>query len=432
MNKKWVNWSGNQSATPKRIISPSSEDEIISLVGIGVANRWRIRPVGSSHSFSPICVTDGLLVPLDSFNQILHVDKELLQVTVGAGITLSKLNVELANLGLALPNLGDIDSQTLAGAISTGTHGTGSRYSSISAAVIGLRIVTGDGSIISTSKFQDPEILESARVSLGAFGVVTSITLQCVEAFFLEGVELTTALDAVLERFDDEDTKSDFVEFYWYPHTEIAELKINNRTLNPVSKKGGIVRFLNDEILRNTAFGCLNRYWKYFPKYAPGTFNRVLNVGERNIRIAPSYEIFCSKRRVKFVEMEYAVPREYLLEAFNKVRKITETLNRPLTFPIEVRSLGSDDIPLSPAFGRETGFIAVHVYKDADSSIFFSQVENLMREYNGRPHWGKVHNLSSEVLPNLYPEWDKFLRIRKRLDPDGHFSNNYLEKVLGY
>ena len=148
MNKKWVNWSGNQSATPKRIISPSSEDEIISLVGIGVANRWRIRPVGSSHSFSPICVTDGLLVPLDSFNQILHVDKELLQVTVGAGITLSKLNVELANLGLALPNLGDIDSQTLAGAISTGTHGTGSRYSSISAAVIGLRIVTGDGSIM--------------------------------------------------------------------------------------------------------------------------------------------------------------------------------------------------------------------------------------------------------------------------------------------
>ena len=187
-----------------------------------------------------------MLVPLDSFNQILHVDKELLQVTVGAGITLSKLNVELANLGLALPNLGDIDSQTLAGAISTGTHGTGSRYSSISAAVIGLRIVTGDGSIISTSKFQDPEILESARVSLGAFGVVTSITLQCVEAFFLEGVELTTALDAVLERFDDEDTKSDFVEFYWYPHTEIAELKINNRTLNPVSKKGGIVRFLKD------------------------------------------------------------------------------------------------------------------------------------------------------------------------------------------
>ncbi|MEG3586714.1 MAG: D-arabinono-1,4-lactone oxidase [Actinomycetota bacterium] len=432
MKQKWTNWGKNQSAVTQGIISPSSEDEIIDLIGRGVANRWKIRPVGSSHSFSPICVTDGLIVPLNSFDQIINVDREQLQVTVGAGVTLASLNTKLESLGMALPNLGDIDSQTLAGAIATGTHGTGRDYSSISAAVIGLRIATGDGSIIDTSRSENPEILKSARVGLGALGIVISVTLQCVNAFSIEGVELTTSLDAVLERFDDEDAQSDFVEFYWYPHTEIAELKINNRTSDPPTNGNQVARFLNDEVVRNAAFGCLNRYWKYFPQHVPGTFNRVLKVGSKQTRIAPSYKIFCSKRRVKFIEMEYAIPRECLLEAFNEVRKITDSLTRPVTFPIEIRSLGADDIPLSPSFGRATGFIAVHVYKDADHIEYFDKVEDLMREYDGRPHWGKMHNLSCEDLSLLYPEWEEFMLIRRRLDPDGHFSNEYLERVLGY
>jgi len=432
LKQRWTNWGKNQSAVTKGIISPSSEDEIINLIGRGVANRWKIRPVGSSHSFSPICVTDGLVMQLNAFNQILNVDREQLQITVGAGITLANLNTELENLGMALPNLGDIDSQTLAGAIATGTHGTGRQYSSISAAVIGLRIATGDGSIIETSISQNPDILKSARVGLGALGIVISVTLQCVDSFNLNGVELTTSLGDVLERFDDEDMRSDFVEFYWYPRTEIAELKINNRTNDPPNTGGRVARFLNDEVIRNVAFDCLNRYWKYFPQYAPGTFNRTLKVGSAQTRIAPSYKIFCSKRRVKFLEMEYAIPRECLLEAFHGVRKITESLDSPVTFPIEVRSLGADDIPLSPSFGRATGFIAVHVYKTGDHGKYFDQVENLMREYNGRPHWGKMHNLSFEDLSLLYPEWEEFMLIRRRLDPDGHFSNAYLEKVLGY
>ncbi|MEE2683335.1 MAG: D-arabinono-1,4-lactone oxidase [Actinomycetota bacterium] len=432
MTAKWVNWGGNQMSFPQRIALPSSEKEIVSLIGIGVANRWKIRPVGSSHSFSPICATDGLLIDLSAFNEILHVDRESLKVTVGAGLTLAQLNIELSKYGMALPNLGDIDSQTLAGAIATGTHGTGSRHFSISAAVIGLRIATGDGSVIDVSESQHPEIFECARVNLGAFGIVISVTLQCVKSFNLFARELTSSIDDVIERFDDEDEQSDFVEFYWYPHTEIAELKINNRTSDPVSHDNKFLRELNDEILRNATFGVLNRYWKHFPQYAPGTFNRVLKIGSSNSRVDQSYKIFCSKRRVKFLEMEYAVPREVLLEVFQRVREATLTLKVPVTFPIEVRTLGGDDIPLSPAFGRQTGFIAVHVYKDANPNPYFERVESIMRDFEGRPHWGKIHTLTCSDLAKSYPKWERFLQIRTALDPDGHFTNAYLERVLGY
>ena len=432
MKKKWKNWTGNQTAKTEGIFVPKSEDEITSLIGKGVANRWKIRPVGSSHSFNSICVTDGLLISLDHFSKVVDVNSDRLQVTAGGGITLSALNIELDKHGLALPNLGDIDSQTLAGAISTGTHGTGKNFSSISAAVVGIRIATGDGAIIEVSKSHNPEILDSARVSLGALGIIISVTLQCIESFNLESLELTDSLSSVLERFEHEDNQSDFVEFFWYPHTEIAELKINNRTTDLPTRNGNIQRFLNDEILRNASFGFLNKYWRYFPSHVPGILNKALKVGDSRIQIDRSYRVFCSKRRVKFLEMEYAIPRECLLEVFKKVQKIIENLSTPITFPIEVRSLGPDDIPLSPAFGRNTGYIAVHVYKGADHSLFFSQIENLMRDYEGRPHWGKLHTLSSRELMTLYPEWEKFALIRKRLDPDSHFSNDYLERVLGY
>ena len=432
MSSKWINWAGNQSSDPEAILAPATEDEVSDIVSLGVAKRLKVRPLGSGHSFSSICSTDGYLMSLKSFNKIISIDRRNLQVTVGAGITLSDLNAELDQLGLALPNLGDIDSQTLAGAISTGTHGTGANYNSISSAIAGLRIVTGDGSIINISETENSELFQATKVSLGALGIIISVTLQCVKAFNLEILSFIAPLPEIISRFKQEEHKSDFVEFFWFPHTEIAEIKISNRTGDPPSGRNAVSQFINDEIIRNAGFELLNRFWMRFPGVVGRSLQKFLKEGESSCHVDVSHKVFCSKRRVKFTEMEYAVPRECLFEAFEEVRLLTHHLDSPVTFPVEVRTLGSDSIPLSMASGRESGFIAVHLYKKAASNIFFSEVEKLMRKFDGRPHWGKIHNLESTDLSNLYFQWDYFSEVRQLLDPDGHFTNPYLERVLGY
>ena len=432
MADKWSNWAGNQTSHPHSVLKPDTENAISEIVSLGVAKRLKVRPIGNSHSFSSIGVTDGLLVSLQRLNCILDIDKEKLQVTVGAGIILADLNAQLHKIGFALPNLGDIDSQSIAGAIATGTHGTGIGYNSISSAVIGVRIVTGDGSILDISESQNAEFLEASKVSLGAFGIVVSVTLQCVRSFNLELIEFTAGLSEIISRFEHEELSSDFVEFFWFPHTDIAEIKIRNRIDSFPSQKKIVSRFINDEIVRNLGFDLLNRFWLRFPGTVNSSLKLLAKEGVRPTRVDISHRIFCSKRRVKFIEMEYAVPREQLFDAFEVVRRITEGLRFPVTFPIEIRTLGADRIPLSMANGRETGFIAIHLYNRVESRIFFNEVEKALRKFSGRPHWGKIHSLDSVDLTSLYPQWNEFAEVRQALDPDGHFTNSYLERVLGY
>jgi|TARA_B100001094_G_scaffold127927_1_gene123998 L-gulonolactone oxidase len=432
LTDKWLNWAGNQTSYPHSVLRPDNENAISEIVGLGVAKRLKVRPIGNGHSFSSIGSTDGFLVSLQDLNSILDIDKEKLQVTVGAGIILSDLNAQLHKLGLALPNLGDIDSQSIAGAIATGTHGTGITFNSISSAVVGIRIVTGDGSIVDISESENAEFFEASKVSLGALGIVVSVTLQCVRSFNLELTEFTARLPEIISRFEHAELSSDFVEFFWFPYTDIAEIKICNKTNSFPSRVKTVSKFVNDEIIRNLGFDLLNRFWLRFP----GTVNRSMQLltkeGDRPTRVDISHKIFCSKRRVKFIEMEYAVPREQLFDAFEAVRHITEGLRIPVTFPVEIRTLGADHIPLSMANGRDTGFIAIHLYNHAKSRAFFHEVEKAMRQFAGRPHWGKIHNLDSSDLVKLYPQWNEFTEARQALDPDGHFTNSYLERVLGY
>lgn len=432
MADKWSNWAGNQTSHPHSVLKPDTENAISEIVSLGVAKRLKVRPIGNGHSFSSIGATDGLLVSLQRLNCILDIDKEKLQVTVGAGIILADLNVQLHKIGFALPNLGDIDSQSIAGAIATGTHGTGIGYNSISSAVVGVRIVTGDGSILDISQSRNAEFLEASKVSLGALGIVVSVTLQCVRSFNLELIEFTARLPEIISRFEHEELSSDFVEFFWFPHTDIAEIKVRNKIDSFPSQKNIASRFVNDEIIRNLGFDLLNRFWLRFPGTVNSSLKLLTKEGVRPTRVDISHKIFCSKRRVRFIEMEYAVPREQLFDAFEVVRRITEGLRFPVTFPIEIRTLGADSIPLSMANGRETGFIAVHLYNRVESRTFFNEVEKALRQFSGRPHWGKIHNLDSVDLASLYPQWNEFAEVRQALDPDGHFTNSYLERVLGY
>ena len=430
MKNTWVNWGRNQRCTPDQLAKPASADEVAKLVCLGVAERKKVRAVGAGHSFSPLCPTEGIMIDLSNFNSITQVNQDLMQVTVGAGIRLFDLNERLDSLGLALPNLGDIDCQTLAGAISTGTHGTGLGYHSISEAVIGLKIVTGDGGVLECSAGIDQNIFEAARVSLGSLGVIIEVTIQCVPAFNLRAIEQTTNIDHVLELFENAIPVADHTEFFWFPHTAIGTLKINTKTSESPSYRSPYKAFLSDEVIANGGFELINKYAKVSTHRAQRLLEKQLSTDRKISYVAPSFKVFCSKRRVRFVEMEYAVPLEHLLEAFKNVREITNQLDHPITFPVEVRVLGADQIPLSPAYGRKSGYIAVHVYRGTPIDPYFQLVENILKEFDGRPHWGKTHSLTSRELSNLYPRWDNFQSVLAELDPDGHFSTPYLDRVL--
>ncbi|MGI9623850.1 MAG: D-arabinono-1,4-lactone oxidase [Acidimicrobiales bacterium] len=426
---RWSNWGRNQSADPARRYTPTSEEEVGALVSRGVAERRTVRAVGSGHSFSDIAVTNGLMIDMSRFDDISKVDIATRRVTVGSGVVLADLNQRLREVGLALPNLGDIDAQTLAGATATATHGTGINHQCISAAIVGARLVSGDGGLVDIDEFNRPDLLGPVRCSLGALGIVTEMTLQCVPAFNLHAVESTHDVDEVLERFPTLSANNDHVEFYWFPHTRTAQLKVNNKTSEPEGN-ARLARFVNDEVLANAGFGLLNVAGRRIPGVVAPVMRAAMKPGQRAEYVAASHAVFCSPRRVRFIEMEYAIPAESVLEAFNRVRDAVSRVGRPISFPIEVRVLGRDNIPLSMASGRVSAFIAVHVPTRTRFDDYFSRIEEIMNDYGGRPHWGKLHFQTAETLAPRYPDWGDFHAALRELDPDGHFANDYLSRVL--
>ncbi len=434
----WRNWAGNQVARPVRIERPCTEQEVSALVRRAVADGRRVRVVGAGHSFTAIAVTDDVLVTLDDLAAVVDIDRESGLVRVQAGIRLTALNPLLHAAGLAMPNLGDIAYQSVAGAISTSTHGTGLGFRSIAEGVVGLRLVTGDGSIVGCDGGQNADLLHVARVGLGALGIVTEVTLKCVPAFNLHAIEEVLPIDEVLDGFDEIAGSTDHAEFFWMPHTGRALLKRNTRTTEappPARNRRHALRrrwkrFKNKELMENAVFGALNHLGRMRPSLVPRLNGLVAGDGRAEY-LTTSYDVFASPRRVRFYEMEYAVPSGHGLEAFRRVQEVVDGLGRPISFPVEYRILGGDDIPLSTASGRDTVFIAVHVFRGTPYEDYFRGVEAVMDDYDGRPHWGKLHFQSVDTLADRYPGWEAFRAARARLDPDGRFSNDYLDRVLG-
>ncbi len=427
----WTNWAGNQRARPVRVARPADEAEIVRTVADAAARKLAVKVVGAGHSFTDIAATDGILVDLDRHRSVRSIDHDRRLVTVDAGIRLRDLNGELARAGLALPNLGDIVEQSVAGAISTGTHGTGLGYQGIASAVVGMRLVTGDGSVVECSAEQHPEILHVARVGLGALGVVSTVTLQCVERFALHAVEEPLPLDEVLDRFDSWATEHDHTEFFWFPYTDVALTKRNDRTDAAPTERPRWKQVVDEEIMQNGAFGAINRLGRARPAWIPGLARMAARTMGRSEYVARSDQVFATPRRVRFTEMEYAIPRRHVVEAVRRVRDLIPTLHVPISFPIEVRVLGADDIPLSTATERESAYLAVHVYRGMANEQYFRGVEAIADDYDGRPHWGKLHFQNAATLAPRYPQRDRFRDVRAELDPDGRFANAYLDRVLG-
>jgi L-gulonolactone oxidase len=426
----WTNWGRNQSCAPTEIRRPTSEAELADLVKQAAAAGLRVKAVGAGHSFTSIACTDGVLVDLGGYGRVLAHDAATGHVTVEAGIPLHRLCDELDARGLALENMGDIDRQSLAGATQTATHGTGLRFGNLSSQIVGMRLVTADGSLLDLSAGENPDVFDAARVGLGALGLVSTVTLRCVPAFRLHAVEEPVPVDDVLRDLDDLVEGNDHFEFYWVPHTRWALTKRNRRTDEPARPRPGWREWVDDMALQNYAFGALCRIGRRRPSLIPRLAKIIPSTGVTDY-VDRSDRVFTSPRKVRFWEMEYAMPRAALPEALGRVRRLVDEIGMQISFPVEVRVVAGDDIPLSTAHGRETGYIAVHVYRGTPYDAYFSGVERIMDSYGGRPHWGKLHFQRAETLAPRYPRWNEFQQVRARLDPEGRFANPYLDRVLG-
>jgi L-gulonolactone oxidase len=409
-------------------------DDVATVVASAAGRGLRVRPVGEGHSFTPLAVTDGVLLRVDHLRGITGFDPATLRVRVLAGTRMHQLNPALQELGLALPNLGDIDQQSVAGAIATGTHGTGAKLHGIASAVTALTMVLADGSVLECSAERHPEVFQAARVGLGALGVVTEVELECVPAFRLHAQERPEPLLPLLERIHDEANCHDHFELYWFPHTDRTLTKRNNRVQQGAEIPGPLPSWrawLDDELLANGLFEQVNRVAARRPRAVPYLAQvsaRALTAREFS---DDSWRVFCSRRAVRFVESEYAVPQAAVVDVLLALKDWVDRHEEAVPFPVEVRFLAADDVWLSTAHGRDTAYVAVHQYHRMEHARYFAAFEAIVAEHAGRPHWGKLHTLDADRLRTLYPRFEDFLRVREELDPHRLFGNAHLERVLG-
>jgi L-gulonolactone oxidase len=436
MSPYWSNWSGTERAEPAELVTPRDAEEVLAALERARAGGIRVKAAGSGHSFTGAAVTDGLMLRLDALSGLTDVDLAQRRVRVLAGTPLHVLNPTLQALGLALPNLGDIDRQTISGAIATGTHGTGIRRQGIAAAVSGLTLALADGSTLTCSADREPEVFQAARVGLGALGVVLEVELQCVPAFRLHARETGENLLALLELIQHEADVNDHLDLHWFPHTDQVLVKRNNRVVEgegpePPGPLPGWRAWFDDDLLSNRVFELTSRASARWPGIVPRLnqlTSRALSAREYT---DDSWRVFCTSREVRFVESEYAVPRAAVGDVLLALRDWVASHEVSLPFPVEVRFIGADDIWLSTAYERENAYIAVHQYHRMGYERYFSAFEDIVREHAGRPHWGKLHTLDAAALRGLYPRFDDFVAVRDRLDPERRFANDYLARVLG-
>ena len=426
----WKNWAGNQSANPIKVHRPQCESDIVAVVGYATALQQRVKVVGSGHSFTAIAVAPDHLVEMSRFNKVVGLDTDRLEVTVESGIVISDLNQYLDRAGFAMPNLGDVTYQTISGALSTSTHGTGALRTGLAAQITAFRLVIASGEVLQCSANENTEVFHCGRVGLGALGILSTITLRIVPAFRLHAVEEPMRVDTLLANLDEHVRVNDFFEFYWIPHTGWALTKRNNVTQLPADPPARFKTWFNKMFMENIAFGTLCYVGRLFPRFIPRLSKALPSTG-RTEYVNASHQIFASKRLVRFYEMEYSIRRDAVTEALNRVRRMVDDCGFLLNFPVEVRFTAGDDIPLSTGTGRDNAYIAVHVFKGMKYEPYFREVEAIMSDYEGRPHWGKIHFKTADSLEPLYPEWKRYIEVRNRLDPEGVFTNDYLRRVLG-
>ncbi|GGO70922.1 D-arabinono-1,4-lactone oxidase [Nonomuraea cavernae] len=423
----FTNWARNQSATPFDVRTPAAADDVVRAVRDAAAGGRRVRMVGTGHSFTGVALTDGIMLLPTALTGVRSVDGD--QVTVLAGTPLKVLNELLDERGLALANMGDITEQTVSGAIQTGTHGTGRDSGGLADQVTALELVLADGSVVTATPGDD--LFDAARVGLGALGVLTAVTFRVEPAFLLRNERRRITLSRMLDSLDEMTTGNEHLDFFWLPHTDACLVKTNNRHPGPPRPPSAAKHWLDNVFLENTVFGLACAAGARFPGLIPRINALSAAALGGSEAVDASYRVFTARRDVRFLEMEYAVPRDRLGQALRETRDLVERADWKITFPIEVRVAPPSDAWLSTAYGRPTAYIACHMYRPTPHPAYFAGVEEIMTRLEGRPHWGKLHTRDAAYLSAVYPRFADFVALRDRLDPERLFGNAYLDTVLG-
>lgn len=431
----WTNWAGCETAHPTAVLRPETTGAVRDAVLDAARRGRRLKVVGAGHSFSGLAVTDGVLLSLDRLSGIVAVDGPTAdrgaEVAFLAGTRLRDVPGLLRPHGLALANQGDVDPQSLAGAVSTGTHGTGLGFTGFAGMVRRFRTVTPDGTV-HDCRPGDP-LFDLGRVGLGALGVMTEITLAVVPSFVLSAVERAEPLAPLVESFPERCAAVDHLEYYWFPGTDVAHVKTNTHLpadtpTSPVPRWREIVA---DEAVNNGVFGALCRVMHHAPGITPAVNRLSARVLAQREFSDHAHDVFVSSRRVRFAEMEYAVPLADAPEVLREVHRVIDGCGEHVGFPVEVRCAGADDVPLSTAHDRDSCYIAVHRYHRDDHRALFRHVEPVLVAAGGRPHWGKIHTLDHEGLLAVHPDLADVAELRGRVDPDGMLRNATVDRIFG-
>jgi FAD-linked oxidoreductase len=418
----WQNWSKSLPPSKAQVHSPEDLEALSSLVK---SHSSGIRPVGSGHSWMPLVPSKTAIVKLDHFGGVGEIDGETQQAWLGAGGRLHDLSPELADKGYAFRNLGDIDVQTLAGATSTGTHGTGETLQALAAEIQGLRLVTGTGEHIEISADQNADWLDGGRVALGALGILTEIKMQLVERFKLHRQVWPESHKHTLENAERYWRENRNFEFFYIPFSDTNLLITHNVTEEPNTPRNGdnsTSAVMQLKSLRDALKWCSPlRRW---------LLKRAISKEPTENVIGESWDMLASERNVLFNEMEYHLPVDKGLEALEEVRHYIEKKRADVFFPFEARKTAGDTAWLSPFNGGSRISIAVHCYHKDAFDFLFTDVEPIFQKYGGRPHWGKLNSMTAAQAREWYPDFDKFAALRRELDPDGRLLNGYLSDLF--
>ncbi|MGM7682464.1 D-arabinono-1,4-lactone oxidase [Cytobacillus sp. Hm23] len=427
--QRWENWSGSVVSKPAKVMYPKSIEEIILIVKQCNKTNQAIRVVGSGHSFTSLVATNDLLLSLDLLEGVEQTDRENDIVSVWAGTKLHVLGEALHKLGYAQENLGDINAQSIAGAISTGTHGTGIQFSSLATQVVEMTVVTGKGELLECSMDKNTQMFKALQLSLGALGIIVKLKLKVLPAYKLLLESKRMYLDDCLQNLDKYKTENRHFEFFWFPYSKYVQAKFVNKTNDDTTKKN-ITDSFNKKFIENGLYRVLSEGCRLIPSLSKSVSRLSGRVVPNERAIDDSYKVFASIRDVKFNEMEYNIPANQLANVLTEIKDMINEKKFPVHFPIECRYVKRDDIWLSPAFERDSAYIAVHMYKGMEYKDYFRSVEQICRKYNGRPHWGKMHTLTAHTLKEVYPFWNEFLQLRNDLDPNSLFLNTYLRQIF--
>ena len=427
---RWRNWSGSVTCAPREIIAPRSIEELARVVGEhGRAGR-HLRVAGSGHSFTPLVQSNDTLVRMDGLSGITHFDAERGLVTVLGGTPLKQLGDALLERGVAQENLGDIDVQTITGAVSTGTHGTGARFGNLATQIAALTLVTASGEVMELSPEHDADVFKAAQVSLGALGVIASVTLRVVPAKRLRYQTRRERIESLLAHLEQYKAENSHFEFFWFPYTKWAQAKFTNETTAEPTSANLWTEF-NRVVLENGVFWGLSEMSRLAPPLSAAACKVSAWGIAPTTAVDYSHRLYATPRAVRFQEMEYNIPAQHFAEALTEIEA---TINRgrfAVNFPVECRFVKGDAIWLSPAYQRDSAYIAVHMYRGMPYQSYFQAIEQVFQRYEGRPHWGKMHTLTAATLAARYPRWNDFLRVRAQLDPHGVFLNDYLQRLFG-